>query len=223
MPNRDRVAPELAVVRDESDGATGGHLLAERARQVFDLLRENARLRTAVHEAGFRTGDEASSPFAIAERESDTAAERAPLTLPRHDEPLVSIVIPVHDEWEYTYACLRTIVEATADVAYEVILADDGSSDDTRAAESLIENIRMVRSTNPQGFVPPNCNAAARRLRRVRRLLLNNDTEVQPGLLEAPWRSPPRPRPSRSVAEAVYPTGRPQEAGGIMSRTASGT
>ena len=45
--------------------------------------------------------------------------------------PLVSIVIPCYNQIHYTYACLQSILEYTKDVTYEVIIADDVSTDAT--------------------------------------------------------------------------------------------
>ena len=46
---------------------------------------------------------------------------------------LVSIVIPVHNRWDLTAACLDRIAAHTS-VPYEVIVVDNGSTDDTAAA-----------------------------------------------------------------------------------------
>ena len=47
--------------------------------------------------------------------------------------PLVSIVIPVFNKWDYTAKCLRAVAENTRDVPHEVIVVDNASSDETGA------------------------------------------------------------------------------------------
>ena len=39
------------------------------------------------------------------------ASAYAPLDVPACDEPLVSIVIPVYNQFEYTYNCMKSIIE----------------------------------------------------------------------------------------------------------------
>ena len=56
--------------------------------------------------------------------------------LPKEENPTVSIVIPVYNQIHYTYLCLQSILEHTKDVSYEVIIADDVSTD---ATEHLAE------------------------------------------------------------------------------------
>ena len=46
-------------------------------------------------------------------------------TLPTSDEPEVSIVIPVYNNWELTVACLRSLAFDSSAVQYEVIVVDD--------------------------------------------------------------------------------------------------
>ncbi len=48
------------------------------------------------------------------------------------EHPTVSIVIPVYNQIHYTYACLLSILENTKDVTYEIIIADDVSTDATK-------------------------------------------------------------------------------------------
>ena len=53
------------------------------------------------------------------------------LRFKEENEPMVSIVIPVYNQIDYTYVCLASILEHTTDVSYEVIIADDVSTDAT--------------------------------------------------------------------------------------------
>jgi GT2 family glycosyltransferase len=112
---------------------------------------------------------------------SDLPSER--LSFPRCNDPLVSIVIPAHNYWAHTHLCLRAVLEHTAGPSYEVILADDASTDETTGAADLLRNVTIIRSETQLGFVT-NCNHAARHAHGQYLLLLNNDTVVQPGWLE---------------------------------------
>ena len=95
------------------------------------------------------------------------------------ENPLVSIVIPVYNQWEYTYNCLKAIKENTTDTSYEIIIADDNSTDRTKYINKYISNIKVIRNNTNKGFLL-NCNNAARQASGEYIVFLNNDTNVQP-------------------------------------------
>ena len=141
-----------------------------------------------------------------------------------NDKPTVSIVIPVYNNYLTTLACLHSIKKNTdSDVAsYEVIIADDCSTDQTCDIAANIEGLRVVRPTRNLGFLK-NCNHAMQAAKGEFIVLLNNDTNVQscwlPELL-SPLVA------DRNVGVTgpmfLYPDGRLQEAGGIIFSDASG-
>ena len=51
------------------------------------------------------------------------------------------MVIPVYNQIHYTYACLVSILQNTPDVSYEIIIADDVSTDATRELSRYAENV----------------------------------------------------------------------------------
>jgi O-antigen biosynthesis protein len=145
-----------------------------------------------------------------------------PLVFEACESPLVSIVIPVYNQWETTRACLLSILENTDSIAFEVIVADDGSTDLTQQLHTLAPGVLHVVNPVNLGFLR-NCNHAAQQARGSYVLLLNNDTQVQPHWLDA----------LLEVAEAdaqtgivgpmlLYPDGSLQEAGGIIWKDGSG-
>ncbi len=91
---------------------------------------------------------------------------------------LVSIIIPVYNQWDYTYMCLKSILENTEGISYEVIIADDNSSDETVNIEKYVKNVKLIRNKNNLGFLR-NCNNAAKQASGKYVLFLNKDTEVQ--------------------------------------------
>ena len=132
------------------------------------------------------------------------------------ENPLVSIVIPVYNQFEYTYACLRSIFEHTEGVPYEIIIADDCSSDLTKNITEIVKGIYVVK-TEKQSYFLRNCNHAARYTKGKYILFLNNDTQVQKN-----WLSPlvtlmdSDEKIGMAGSCLVYPDGKLQEAGGII-------
>ncbi|MBU5614595.1 glycosyltransferase [Geomonas azotofigens] len=146
----------------------------------------------------------------------------AALSLPVCAQPLVSIIIPVHNQWAFTHSCLASIIRHSGSIPYEVIIADDLSSDETCRIGDIVENARVVRHQTNLGFLR-NCNEAAKHAKGTYLLFLNNDTNVQHDWL-APLVELMERDASIGIAgsKLVYPDGMLQEAGGIIWQDASG-
>ncbi|MGN2254347.1 glycosyltransferase [Frateuria sp. GZRe12] len=139
-----------------------------------------------------------------------------PAALPCSDQPLVSVIIPVHGKLDYTVACLRSIARHGAQAPFEVIVVDDASPDDTAQVLAGIEGVRLLRNPDNLGFIG-TCNAGAAAARGAYLLFLNNDTQVTPGWLDR-LHACLVEEPDAGIAGSrlVYPDGRLQEAGGIV-------
>ena len=48
-----------------------------------------------------------------------------------HERVEISIIVLVSNHWAFTQACLASIEQSTAGLCYEVIVVDDGSTDQT--------------------------------------------------------------------------------------------
>ena len=153
------------------------------------------------------------------------ASERGMLVMVQSAQPRASIVIPVHNAFARTYACLASILERTGDVPYEVIVVDDASSDETRQLDRLVSGVKVVRHATNKGFIEA-CHAGAAVATGEYLVFLNNDTFVSQGWLAqllAPFAERSRQGETGLVgAKLVYPDGRLQEAGGIVFSDGSG-
>jgi GT2 family glycosyltransferase len=104
------------------------------------------------------------------------------------DPPLCSVVIPTYNGRALLERCLESIARhrpRTRGWSLEIVVADDASSDGTVAwlAEAH-PDVRTVALPRNGGFcLAANAGIAAARGRFIQ--LLNNDTEVSPGWLEA--------------------------------------
>ncbi len=152
-------------------------------------------------------------------RAAYTALETCPDSFRLHepsDTPLVSLIIPVYNQYAYTRLCLWSILQNTSGIDYEVIIADDRSTDETVSLGERISPVRIVRQAENKGFLN-NCNEAAAQAKGKYLLFLNNDTQVQPGWLP-PLLDLMEYDASIGLAgpKIIYPDNRLQEAGGIV-------
>lgn len=143
------------------------------------------------------------------------------LKVPKCDEPLVSIIIPVYNQFHYTYNCIKSIIRHTKGIQYEIIIADDVSTDKTKEIENIIENIKVIHNEKNLGFLL-NCNNAAKLATGKYIHFLNNDTSVQRNWLSTLINLIESDDTIGMVgSKLVYPTGVLQEAGGIFWNDAS--
>lgn len=142
----------------------------------------------------------------------------APFAVPSSEAPVASIVIPVFNALPHTLACLRAIAAAAPGARVEVIVVDDGSTDQTASVLPLIEGLRYYRRAENGGFIAA-CNDGAALAGGTTLVFLNNDTVPQPGWLDALLRTFSEHRNVGLVgAQLLYPDGRLQESGGWVLR-----
>jgi len=150
-----------------------------------------------------------------------------PDTLPtflHSDTPEVSIIIPVYNQWNFTRDCLHSVLTFCDcnQVSYEILLADDGSTDETMTASEKYPGVRVIKTKENCGFLR-NCNNASKHAKGKYILLLNNDTIILPGWLEALYKTMEE---DENIAVAgskmLYPDGTIQEAGAVIFNDASG-
>ncbi len=137
-----------------------------------------------------------------------------------------SLLICVRDQLTFTRRCLEVLLEERSPLLAEVIVVDNGSTDGTgeflgelAARESLVT---VLSPGENLGFVGGN-NLAAAHARGEYLVFLNNDTEPQPGWLEALVQTAEDDSTVGAVgAKLVYPDGRLQEAGSIVFADGTG-
>ena len=144
----------------------------------------------------------------------EKSPESERLVFPDVSAPDVSIVIPVHNQIEFTRKCLISIHKNTP-AAYELIIIDDCSSDDTANWLASHENIRIITNERQSGFLV-SCNRCLNQVRGRFIVFLNNDTLVTKNWLEPLRALMDDERVGAAGARLVYPDGILQEAGGIV-------
>lgn len=136
--------------------------------------------------------------------------------------PRASIVIPVYNQFAHTLACLRALAEHPPLATIEILVIDDGSSDETAAALQQVAGLHYHRRAENGGFIAA-CNDGAALAVGDTLVFLNNDTVPQPGWLDALLQTFDTHADAGLVgAQLLYPDGRLQEAGGVVFADGNG-
>lgn len=158
----------------------------------------------------------------VADKAKAISTDYQPLKLNTSAQPLVSVIIPVYNHFQHTYHCLQSISEISDKTAFEVIVVDDCSNDETQELMPLVTGARYHRQAKNGGFIR-SCNQGAQLAKGDYLLFLNNDTEVSDQWLDALLDTFTTHKNVGLVGSQLrYPDGRLQEAGGIVFSDASG-
>jgi GT2 family glycosyltransferase len=148
-------------------------------------------------------------------RDALAIAERTQVAFAETEEPLVSVVMPVYNNWRLTRRALASLAMSRDAAAFEVIVVDDASNDETRFAEAAIPGLRVIRMEKNSGFTLA-ANRGAQAARGAFTLFLNNDTIVLAGTIQALLGAMEDNSIGAAGALLVYPTGWVQEAGALV-------
>ncbi len=148
--------------------------------------------------------------------------KKVKITLPAVTDPVVSIIIPMYNQVEYTYNCICSISSNCSFDSYEVIVADDNSTESITSLRENFENLVVIRNEVNLGFLK-NCNNAASKAKGKYLVFLNNDTQVQKNWLEELLACFDEfDKVGLVGSKLLYENGRLQEAGGIIWQDGSG-
>lgn len=191
--------------------------------QLDRLVGAQGELAVGLQAAQASMGYDEANAFAfvyylLALRGVETLPPPPAVVAPNEDRAVeVSIVLPAYNKWILSLNCLRSLIAAKhGSTAFEVILADDASTDET--PEIAVQNpwVQLVRMERNSGFID-NCNHAADHARGEVLLFLNNDTLVGDGWLDMLLGSLRRRPAAGVVGSQVYGSdGSLQESGGIL-------
>lgn len=131
----------------------------------------------------------------------------------RPSSPIVTVLVPSFQNVKYTLECLKSIIDAAPSVDYEVLVADDASTDGTAAHLAEVPNLVVLTSAENRHFLL-NVNHALSEVRGRFLLLLNNDVQLRAGAIDALLTVIQSAPDIGAVGpKLLYPSGHLQEAG----------
>ena len=188
-----REKAEIEAAMDRMHRSTGWRFVTRFRKLKSRFLPPGSRRRRLYDRAMIRFATSTRSNVAKPEdlpQPLGRVVSAAPFTQSlRAEVPYCSIIIPVRNRSLFTKACLLAIEKSVPaeKLPHEVIVVDDGSTDDTPMLLSAWclsrVNARVLRMRQNSGFARA-CNEGARVARGRYIVLLNNDTLPTPGWLE---------------------------------------
>ncbi len=168
--------------------------------------------RERLHDTGLHSSQE-NERGVVQPKESPATHPSAP------SEFDCSIIIPVCNRIDLTSQCLTHLAQVTHGCSYEVVVVDNGSTDETKEfLASLGGDIRIITNESNLGFAKA-CNQGAYVAQGQFLVFLNNDTIPKSGWL-APLVGEVRSHDDVSIvgSKLLYPDNTIQHAGVVFDR-----
>lgn len=130
--------------------------------------------------------ESSTKPYVLAAQKQAYLNLKNEVTGKSKKKPLVSVIIPTFNKYEFTAKCIASIYRNTAPGSFEVIISDNGSTDGTvEALQKLaaeLNGLRVLVNGENLGFSKAN-NKALATAQGEYVVFLNNDTEPLAGWL----------------------------------------
>ncbi|NLG80400.1 MAG: glycosyltransferase [Firmicutes bacterium] len=172
-----------------SDTALRRHIAAN----AFDEVRKSWTLRTGARQwlemytrvRRLQVSPDVGRTYAAAVPVTPGATSSQASREPVLSTPICSIVIPIHNNWTYTQACLSALGPYLRQSdKYEIIVVDNGSTDGSAdRIEREFPSVNVVVNPSNMSFSCA-CNRGAGEATGKYLVFLNNNTQVLPGWLE---------------------------------------
>jgi O-antigen biosynthesis protein len=203
---------------------TDGARRIEHIPQILCHARPDPAAKTSVPGDGMWNRERAEVVAQALQRRGESAnvarleRDRYHVSFSRHGMPLVSIIIPTRDRCGLLRRCIDSIERHTPEVRYEIIVMDNGSTEDRslQFLDSIASRHRVVRYPQEFNFSAINNEGVAHASGEYL-LFLNNDTEaLASNWLPALLAQAQRPGVGAVGAKLLYPDGRIQHAGVVL-------
>lgn len=133
---------------------------------------------------------------------------------PRAERPMLSLILVLYNKAHLSVLGLESIA-ANADVPYEIVTVDNGSTDDTAHLLERVDGAKIVRNPANVGFARA-CMQAAQQAQGEHLCFLNNDVLLQPGALSAAMQNFEDPGVGVVGGKILLANGDLQEAGSVI-------
>jgi GT2 family glycosyltransferase len=111
----------------------------------------------------------------------------ATLTIPRTEQPLVSILLVLYNQAPLTLLCIESILKF-APAPYELVIVNNASADESGELLDRLVNVTLLNNDNNEGFVKA-VNKGVEQCRGRYLLLLNNDAMLHLYAIESAIRT----------------------------------
>lgn len=111
----------------------------------------------------------------------------ATLTIPRSEQPLVSILLVLYNQAPLTLLCIESILKF-APAPYELVIVNNASADETGQLLDRLVNVTLLNNDHNEGFVKA-VNLGVEQCRGKYLLLLNNDAMLHLYAIESAIRT----------------------------------
>jgi O-antigen biosynthesis protein len=186
-----------------------------RYRVLLKLLVLGLKIQVKVRHRFF------DKPPAQSEELEQLLSSAGPLSFSATAQPVVTIVIPVYNNWHHTENCLRSLSRQAFSIPVQVMVVDDGSSDETPARLKEITGITVVTQPKNAGYMYA-VRAGVEEAQSEFILLLNNDVVVCDNWLEPLLARMEDPKIGAVGSMLLFPNGTLQEAGALLFSDATG-
>lgn len=105
------------------------------------------------------------------------------IDIPVSQNPLVSVIISAYGKIGYTLHYLASIGANPPQDAFEVIVVDDCSPENSADVLTNVKGIRLIYKEQNQGFIR-SCNLWSNEAQGDYLYYLNNDSQVTPGWMD---------------------------------------
>lgn len=136
------------------------------------------------------------------------------LVFPLYPEPQLSIILVLYNKAHLSLLSLLSLHEH-ADAAYEVVIVDNNSSDETAELLGRLQNVRVIHNDANVGFAA-GCMQGAAEAKGKYLCFLNNDALLQQGALSTALSNFDNPLVGAVGGKILLADGRLQEAGCIL-------
>lgn len=147
---------------------------SEEAWAAYPRLKEEFLRRRATRHATVEV-----APPEMVKAPADLEAFARGLELPAVTVPRVSIIVPVFNRLRDTLECIASVVLHTPSNSYELLVMDDGSTDQSATVLPLVKGLRYFRHETSLGFLVCS-NRSAAMARGEFLVFLSNSARVTP-------------------------------------------